>query len=136
MKYLTGMHALNVPCPSKTCGDWHQSAYKWETLTMGETEGSILGDYGIFLSDKVPDGNGGYRKMYVADTIRALFDLIIKNDYANAQGMREDFICNEDYTPEVFSIADKFKGTPYWEYVDYALTREYELEWLNHKNNE
>jgi len=23
MKYITGIHALNLPCSLDTCGDWH-----------------------------------------------------------------------------------------------------------------
>lgn len=133
MKYLTGIHALNVPCPLETSGDWHQSALRWKDLTILDTENSILGDYGIFLSSKVPDGDGGFRTMYVADTIRAIFDLLVMGNTAAAQGMRDDFICNEDYTLEVFRVATLFQNTEYWTIVDKFLEREYELTWVNYK---
>lgn len=133
MQYLTGIHALNVPCPLDTTGDWHQSALRWEDLTIGETETSPLKNYGIFLSDKVPDGSGGLRTMYVADTIRALFDLLLVGNTAVAQGMRDDYICNEKYTPEVFRVAQTLKETEQWSIIDKFLEREYELTWLNYR---
>ena len=30
MKYVTGIHALNIPCNLETSGDWHMSAIQWE----------------------------------------------------------------------------------------------------------
>ena len=136
MQYLTGIHALNVPCPTlDTSGDWHQSALRWEDLTLADTDTAILKDYGIFLSEKVPDGTGGYKTMYVADTIRALFDLLLAGNTAVAQGMRDDFICNEAYTPEVFRVATMLKQTEQWHVIDKFLEREYELDWLNFKED-
>lgn len=130
MEYLTGIHALNVPCPLDTCGDWHQAALNWENLTLNNTEDSLLDVYGVFESTQVPDGIGGFKTMYVANTIRALYDLILVGDYAHVQGMRNDFICNEKYTPEVFELAKKFRNTKYWKQVDKVLTCEYELDWI------
>lgn len=49
MRYITGIHALNLPCSLKTCGDWHTSALKWVDITYADTESSILGDWGIAL---------------------------------------------------------------------------------------
>ena len=41
MQYITGQHALNIPCPLLTCGDWHQSAIQWK--------------YPLFRNSKKPD---------------------------------------------------------------------------------
>lgn len=47
MKYLTGIHALNLPCQLSTCGDWHTSALQWSSLSLKESDDSVFRDYGI-----------------------------------------------------------------------------------------
>jgi hypothetical protein len=39
MKYLSGLHALNVEMPD-TDGDWHQMALDWDDLPMSESNDS------------------------------------------------------------------------------------------------
>ena len=38
MEYITGIHALNLNCAIETCGDWHQSALRWEKIHKEKTE--------------------------------------------------------------------------------------------------
>ena len=47
MEYISGIHALNLPCELETCGDWHTSALQWKRPLMRESNGSLFGDYGI-----------------------------------------------------------------------------------------
>jgi len=47
MEYITGIHALNIPCKLDTSGDWHASALKWEKISTAESKDSLFGDYGI-----------------------------------------------------------------------------------------
>ena len=47
MQYITGQHALNIPCPLLTCGDWHQSAIQWKYPLFRNSNDSVFGDYGI-----------------------------------------------------------------------------------------
>ena len=47
MQYITGQHALNIPCPLLTCGDWHQSAIQWNYPLFRNSNDSVFGDYGI-----------------------------------------------------------------------------------------
>ena len=47
MKYITGVHALNLPCSLLTCGDWHSPSLQWERLRFSESNDSVFGDYGI-----------------------------------------------------------------------------------------
>lgn len=92
MIYITGIHALNLPCDLITCGDWHQSALRWEKITFRESEDSIFKDYGIESNHDIPGHDGKY---FVANTIRALLDLLDEGDFSNAQGMNEDFMGKE-----------------------------------------
>ncbi len=47
MKYISGIHALNLRCSLQTCGDWHQSGIQWKMPTVRESSNSLFGDYGI-----------------------------------------------------------------------------------------
>jgi len=73
MRYITGIHALNLPCSLLTSGDWHQSGLRWEKITYRDTEDSIFGDWGIEQCSVVPKHEGTYA---VANHIRALLDLL------------------------------------------------------------
>ena len=95
MKYVSGIHALNLVCSLDTCGDWHQSAIQWDNIPMRESNGSIWGDYGIEHNRKIPEHSGQYN---VANHIRALLDLLEDGNFTVAQGMRKDYICNDRYT--------------------------------------
>ena len=94
MKYITGIHALNLPCQLETCGDWHQSAIQWAYPQMRESAGSLFGDYGIEGNHCIPEHPG--ETFYVANTIRACMDLLYEGNFALAQGMKDD------HTGEVF----------------------------------
>ena len=47
MKYISLIHALNIPCHLETCGDWHASSIQWENPHILESDHSLWGDYGI-----------------------------------------------------------------------------------------
>lgn len=36
MKYVSLIHALNLPCSLDTCGDWHTSALQWDSPNILE----------------------------------------------------------------------------------------------------
>lgn len=61
MKYITGIHALNLRCSLETCGDWHQPGIQWKNLTIRESEDSVFGDYGIEDNSLVPDHPGTHK---------------------------------------------------------------------------
>ena len=88
MKYITGIHALNLPCSLPTFGDWHRYGIQWKNLTIRDTEKSIFGDYGIEEYSKVPEHPGTFK---VANHIRALLDMLAEGQFGYAQGMRKDF---------------------------------------------
>ena len=130
MQYITGVHALNLTCLLLTCGDWHCHALQWERPRTRNSEESIFGDYGIEQCSTVPEHEGTYA---VANHIRALLDMLELGNLAAAQGMRDDFICNEDYTAEVFNKVAMMRGLPHWGDIDRFMGREYYGKWLDFK---
>lgn len=129
MKYITGQFALNLPCSLETCGDWHTSALDWSKLTLSESENSIFKDYGIEPCTCVPDHDGKY---YVANTLRALLDLLESNNLGLAQGIKDDFICNDTYTKEFFSKVILLQSCAHWDGINSLMLREYKCEWLDY----
>lgn len=132
MRYITGMHALNLHCSLDTCGDWHTSSMDWGNIRFGETEGSVFGDYGVEECGLVPENEGTY---LIANTLRALLDLLAEGRHDLAVGARKDFICNPKYDEEFMckaaylmqsdkSVCDK---------VDSFMENEFQLEWLRFK---
>jgi hypothetical protein len=130
MQYITGVHALNLPCSLLTCGDWHQSALRWENITYRDSDTGLFGDYGIETCSAVPEHNGTYA---AANHIRALLDLLETGVFSVAQGMNGDFICNDDYTDEVFGKVALMKTLPHWREIDRFMGREYYSKWLDYK---
>jgi len=130
MRYITGIHALNLPCSLLTGGDWHCSALKWENITYRDTAESAFGEWGIEQCSVVPEHNGTYA---VANHIRALLDLIEIGNFSEAQGMNRDFICNDDYTDDVFDKVAYLKDLPHWHNIDSFMGREYCRKWLDYK---
>ncbi len=130
MKYVTGIHALNIPCALDTSGDWHASALRWENISVLDSESSLFGDYGIEHDKKIPKHAETYP---VANHIRALLDLLAQGNFAVAQGMNNDFICNPGYDDEIFSQVMKMDKLPIWGEIDCFMGREYKLKWLNYK---
>ena len=128
MKYLTGIHALNLNCCLDTCGDWHKSALNWNDLDLRESEGSFFGDYGIETNHTIPEHTGKY---CVANHIRALLDLILDRNFAVAQGMNKDFICNDKYNSEIFEKVCSLRNLSYWNEISDFMGKEYMMEWVN-----
>lgn len=130
MRYVTGIHALNLPCSLQTCGDWHKTSLDWSEPRMQESEGSLWGDYGIETNVEIPCHAGHFN---VADHIRALLDMLEKGEYGLAQGMRDDFICNDAYTPEIFEKVSMMRNLAGWEETDKFMGEEYFCQWLEYK---
>ena len=129
MRYITGVHALNLPCSLLTGGDWHRSALKWEKITYRDSGDSLYGDYGIEQCSVVPEHEGTYA---VANHIRALLDLLEMGNFSAAQGMNRDFIGNDDYTVEVFDKVAMMRDLPRWDEIDDFMGREYFNKWIDY----
>lgn len=131
MKYITGIHALNTPCSLDTCGDWHASALRWKKIKFLESEYSIFGDYGIEANKSIPKHD---EKFFVANHIRACLDMLLLGDFANLQGMNNDFIVVSKYNNEIFEKVLLLKNQKHWNEIDKFLCKEYKRKWINFKN--
>ena len=127
MIYVSGIHALNIPCSLETCGDWHSSALRWKDVDIRDSSKSIFGDYGIESGHRIPHHEGTYN---VANTIRALLDLLDDGNVAQAQGMNEDFICNSAYDEEVFEKVFLLRDRCNWDKINAFMGKEYKMKWV------
>lgn len=129
MKYITGIHALNLRCNLETCGDWHCQSTQWDRPTVRDSSASVFGDYGIEDCSFIPQHPGTFKK---ANHIRALLDLIAEGAFGYAQGMKNDFICNDQYTPEIFSKLLLLRNSASWSSIKEFIGKEYGVPWLNY----
>ena len=127
MKYVTGTYALNIPCRLETDGDWHAPALDWKNPRVRESSTSVFADWGIEVS---PLPNFGSVSLPVANHLRACLDLLEEGYFSSVQGMREDYISNEAYTPIVLSKVLLLNEMPHWQQIDALLGREYGCDWL------
>lgn len=132
MLYITGLHALNIPCSLDTCGDWHSCAIKWDTPDIANSDDNIFGDYGIEKNITV-DFLDKSKKYNVANHIRAILDLMIENNLSIVQGMKNDFICNDNYTEEIFRKVSELKSYNNWSDIDRLMSKEYMMKWIQFK---
>lgn len=130
MKYVSLIHALNIPCSLETNGDWHKSAIKWKNINMLESTNIIWGNYGIEKNKKLPEHSGSYN---VANHIRALLDMLYLNLFQEAQGMNKEFICNSKYDNEIFINVLKLVNTANWDKINEFMNKEYGNKWRNFK---
>lgn len=133
MLYVTGEHALNLPCSLDTCGDWHTSAMNWDRIQVAESEGSVFGDWGIeALRPTSIRQLAGYH--YVANTLRALLDLIVEGRLCYLNGAKNDFISNDKYHLEFFEHVIQCKGLLLWDKLDDCMCKEFGKEWWEWKD--
>jgi len=130
MQYITGIHALNLPCSLLTGGDWHRSALRWKNVTMRDTEHSFFKDYGVEHGKRIPEHEGTYAS---ANHIRALLDLLEMGKFSVAQGMNRDYIGNDDDNEEIFNKVASMKILSHWQEIDQFMGREYYSKWLDYK---
>lgn len=130
MKYITGVQALNLPCKLNTTGDWHSQWIHWEPLEFAESDDSFFGDYGIELPKQVPFHSKPY---FVANHIRALLDLLYGQKFSNTQGMKNDYIGNDEYTNEIFEKVYSMHVLNIWPQIDRFMEKEYKMQWIRYK---
>jgi hypothetical protein len=128
MKYITGTYALNLPCELETLGDWHYSAINWNDVPLSDSDNSVYAESDIYLQQLQ---TGEVR--FVANHMRAVLDLIEQGYFSAAQGMRDNFIGNERYTPEILNKVFMLQDKKNWPQIDAFMGREYLCDWLNYK---
>lgn len=126
MKYVTGIHALNIPCSLETCGDWHASALRWNKIDIRESDESVFGDWGIEKGKRIPEHDGSYN---VANHLRAVIDLMISGQFSVIQDMRDDFIVTDIYDDELFNHVLKLRKMHNWNSIDAFMEKEYKRKW-------
>lgn len=129
MEYISGQHALNLACSLPTSGDWHIDAIQWDHPWTKDTEEGPFGNYGIEVNCHVPQREG--REVLCANHIRALLDLLLDGKFALAQGMRNDFICNDSLNDEIFGKVMQLKTSTGWEEISRFMGKEYGILWLD-----
>ena len=127
MKYISGLHALNIPCRLETTGDWHTLSLSWENIPLWETEDSPFGTQRIELHQSLMGKKGVF---YVADHIRACLDMLQAGDFSNLQGMRHDYICTDIYDAAIFAAVWKFRSSAHWPSIDRFMEKEYRMKWV------
>lgn len=131
MEYITGMYALNMNSPDlETCGDWHWGALNWQKLHIENTNSNIFEEYGINKARPVPEHPNN--KYPIANHIRACLDLMLESRFPCVQGMRENFICNDNYNELIFEKVYMMRNLPIWYEVNDFMWREYKLDWLRY----
>ena len=131
MLYISGLHALNLPCSLDTTGDWHASSMDWENMCVLDSSFSPWKDYGIEKDREIPYASGIWA---VANHIRACLDLLLMEDFSNAKGMRNDYIGNDAYNKELFSKVLFLKeDRTLWPGVDSFMEKEYLMPWIRYK---
>ena len=134
IKYLTGIHALNFTCKLDACGDWHSKSINWNHPDIRESIDSVFKDYGIVEDRKVKFLDCS-KKYNVANHIRSLLDMLLIGNYGYAQGMKEDYICNEQYTDEIFNQVLKLKNENNWHEINNFMKKEYKTKWIDYLSN-
>lgn len=132
MEYISRLYALNIPDPTEqTTGDWHWGALDWQQIPLLESNGSVYGDYGIRRNVTIPHAPGRFN---LANHIRALLDMLVTSQFDLAGGMRDDFICNDALTPEIFQKVWELRDRPNWPQIDRFMGSEYFMTWENFKD--
>ncbi|MDD7385248.1 MAG: hypothetical protein SPI12_01495 [Actinomycetaceae bacterium] len=131
VKYVSGVWALNLPSPTDTTGDWHASSLPWDQMPFYESDQFPFGMWGIVLESpvRIPEHEG--QRLNVATHPRAVVDLIATGDLLQAQGMRDDYIGNGEYTPDIFQHVLMLRDQPHWNEIDAFMLHEYGLAWYN-----
>lgn len=82
------------------------------------------------MNKNIPEHSETYA---VANHIRALLDLLEIGNFSTAQGMNKDFICNDDYTSEIFEKVSRMRILLNWLDIDRFMIREYYQKWIDFK---
>lgn len=129
MRYISDVYALNLTTNHDTCGDWHCAALDWNQPTTRDSQSSFFGTYGLELCSKVPLHPGTH---VAANHVRALLDMLHDGQFSYAQGMKNDFICNDQLTPEVFNKVYELKKIDRWPDICRFMGKEYGLQWIRY----
>ena len=127
MKYITGIHALNIEDSTDCCGDWHTSGIQWGSPHFNDTDTSLFGTWGIEYNKHIPEHTNTYA---VANTLRAILDLLTDpNQLGYLKGFYDDFICTDRYNTEFFTQVLKLRDMPHWDKICNLMEHEFLWDW-------
>ena len=129
MRYVTGLHALNLGDRSATPGDWHFSAMDWSHPLELDTDSSPFGMYDVRVHEVPTMG-----RVPVAGHVSACLDLIEQGLYGSAQGMRDHFLDNPATDAPVMEHIWTLRSRDDWPGIDRFMGREYLGAWLDYKD--
>lgn len=144
MRYISGIHALNLNHGGATGGDWHASALRWENICTLDTANMALGSWGVLRNRLVhlperglasaANGEAARELVLVCANVasheRACLDMLELGRFAQVKGMRRDFICNESLTQGILEHAFELRKCNNWAQIDQFLRLEYGLDWI------
>lgn len=128
MKYITGIKALNIDNRLNTCGDWHTSALDWQNIELAESDGSLLGDWGVETEKIIPEHDNTYN---VANDLRAILDLMASGHIRFLRGFKRDFIDTDEYDDVFFEKAYMLRELDNWGEINYLMRNEFRQKWVD-----
>lgn len=128
MQYISGIYALNIEDSTECCGDWHTSGLDWNLVDMRESSTSLLKNWGIEQNKEIPEHSNLYN---VANTLRAIIDLMIDNKLDYLKGFRNDFIMVDIYNTEFFEKVFMLRDLYNWSDINNLMKREFMFLWNN-----
>ncbi|MDK6679217.1 MULTISPECIES: hypothetical protein [unclassified Aerococcus] len=126
MEYITGLHALNIPCQLNTSGDWHVGALDWTKVHTKESNKSIFKDFGIEENKKIPQHTKTYA---VANHLRAILDLMDEGHLKFLKGFKNDFFGTDQYNQIFFEKVYLLKIKEIWEDIYQLMLKEFGIDW-------
>lgn len=81
---------------------------------------------GIESNKKIPEHEETY---FVANTLRAILDMLIDGRTSFLKGFRDDFICTDKYNGVFFEKVYMIRDLPNWKDILQLMKREFMLEW-------
>lgn len=132
MLYVTGEHALNLPCSLETAGDWHTPSLRWEKPAIRDSRDSIFLEWGIEHEITLP--NGAVYKH--ANHLRAILDILETCDEYSIkwlQGFRKDFFSTDKYNELFFKQVCKLSANNNMPLIDKLMGYEFKGLWLDWK---
>lgn len=106
------------------------SGIQWKHPHVKDTRTSFFGDMGIEFHEIPPLFD---KKFPVANHIRACLDMLEDGDFSNLQGMRQDYICTDEYDPFIFFEVARMRNCPNWTDIDRFMEKEYLMDWVRYR---
>lgn len=129
MRYITDIHALNLPCSLGTTGDWHRFAIQWEHPCTLDSDELPWGTWGIEIDSDVSVPQDSATHHNIANHVRAIADMIARRRFTLAQGACEDYLDGHDYDAEISQHIAMLEGIDGWDEINAFMVAEFGSAW-------